>query len=293
MKHLVKGVNLMEKRILGQTGEYLSIVGFGGIIVAEVNQSDANNYVAEAIDAGVNYFDVAPTYSDAEDHLGPALVGKRNGIFLACKTENRSKKGSEDLLHKSLKKLKTDHFNLYQLHAVTTLEDVEQIFSSDGAIETLLKAKKEGLIKHIGFSAHSEEAALMLMDRYDFDSILFPINWVNIFNANFAPKVIQVAKSKGMGILALKAMAKTNWAEGATKKYPKAWYEPIEDEQLAKLAYRYTLSQGITAAIPPGYIEFFRWAVESAQNFRAITPDEENQLKTLANGINPIFPQHK
>lgn len=77
----------MEKRILGQTDEYLSIVGFGGIIVAEVDQRDANNYVAEAIDAGVNYFDVAPTYSDAEDHLGPALVGKRNGIFLACKTE--------------------------------------------------------------------------------------------------------------------------------------------------------------------------------------------------------------
>ena len=288
----MKGVNIMEKRILGKTGESLSIVGFGGIIVAEVNQGDANNYVAEAIDAGVNYFDVAPTYFDAEDHLGPALVGKRNDIFLACKTENRSKKGSEELLHKSLKKLKTDHFDLYQLHAVTTLKEVEQIFSSDGAMETYLKAKKEGLINHIGFSAHSEEAALALMERYDFDSILFPINWVNIFNANFAPKVLQMARSKGMGILALKAMAKTDWAEGAVKKYSKAWYEPIEDEKLAKLAYRYTLSQGVTAAIPPGYIEFFRWAVEAAKDFKAITPDEENQLKSLANGIKPLFPQH-
>jgi len=288
----MKGVNLMEKRILGQTGEYLSMVGFGGIIVAEVDQRDANNYVAEAIDAGVNYFDVAPTYSDAEDHLGPALEGKRNGIFLACKTENRSKKGSEELLHKSLKKLKTDHFDLYQLHAVTTLEDVEQIFSSDGAMETFLKAKQEGLIKHIGFSAHSEEAALALMGRYDFDSILFPINWVNIFNANFAPKVLQVAKSKGMGILALKAMAKTNWADGVIKKYPKAWYEPIEDKELAKLAYRYTLSQGVTAAIPPGYIEFFRLAVEASRDFKSITPEEEDKLRTLASGIKPIFPQH-
>ncbi|MBC8059145.1 MAG: aldo/keto reductase [Clostridiaceae bacterium] len=282
----------MQKRILGLTGEHLSIVGFGGIIVAEVEQREANNYVSEAIDAGVNYFDVAPTYSDAEDHLGPALVGKRNGIFLACKTESRSKKGSEELLHRSLKKLKTDHFDLYQLHAVTTLEDVEEIFSPEGAMETYLKAKKEGLIKHIGFSAHSEEAAFALMERYDFDSVLFPINWVNIFNANFSPKVLQLAKSKAMGILALKAMAKTDWAEGAVKKYPKAWYEPIDDEALAKLAYRYTLSQGVTAAIPPGYMKFFRWAVEVAKDFKAITPEEENQLRVLANGIKPLFPQH-
>ncbi len=282
----------MEKRILGRTGEALSIVGFGGIIVAQVDQRDANNYVSEAIDAGVNYFDVAPTYFDAEDKLGPALLGKRNDIFLACKTEDRSKKGSEELLHKSLKKLKTDHFDLYQLHAVATLEDVDQIFSKDGAMETYLKAKQQGLIKHIGFSAHSEEAAIALMERYDFDSMLFPINWVNIFNANFAPKALQVAKSKGMGILALKAMARTNLLEGAVKKYPKTWYQPIEDEKLAKLAFRYTLSQGVTAAIPPGYIEFFRWAVEAAKDFKAITPEEEAQLKTLANGINPLFPLH-
>jgi predicted aldo/keto reductase-like oxidoreductase len=282
----------MEKRILGKTGESLSIVGFGGIIVAEVEQRDANNYVSEAIDAGVNYFDVAPTYFDAQDHLGPALVGKRNDIFLACKTENRSKKGSEQLLHDSLEKLKTDHFDLYQLHAVATLEDVEQIFSADGAMETFLKAKQEGLIKHIGFSAHSEEAALALMERYDFDSILLPINWVSIFNANFAPKVLEIAKSKGMGILALKAMAKTNLTKGVIQEYHKAWYEPICDENLAKLAYRYTLSQGITAAIPPGHIKYFRWAVEASRDFKVITPAEENKLKMLAKGIKPLFPLH-
>ena len=217
---------------------------------------------------------------------------KRNGIFLACKTENRSKNGSEELLHASLKKLKTDHFDLYQLHSVTTLEDVEQIFSSDGAMETFLKAKQQGLIKHIGFSAHSEEAALALMERYDFDSILLPINWVNIFNANFAPKVLEIAKSKGMGILALKAMAKTSLAECDVNKYSKAWYQPIEDESLAKLAYRYTLSQGITAAIPPGYIKFFRWAVEASKDFKTITAEEENKLRILAKGIKPLFPLH-
>jgi predicted aldo/keto reductase-like oxidoreductase len=282
----------MEKRILGKTGEKLSIVGFGGILVAEVDQRDANNYVAEAIDAGVNYFDVAPTYMDAEDHLGPALAGKRDGVFLACKTEDRTKIGSEKLLHTSLKKLQTDHFDLYQFHAVTTMEDVETIFGASGAMETYLKAKKDGLIRHIGFSAHSEEAALAMMSRFEFDSVLFPINWVNVFNANFAPKVLEAAKAKGMGILALKSMAKTNWAEGAERNYPKAWYQPVEDDTLAKLAFRYTLSQGVTAALTPGYINYFRIGVEIANNFVPITPDEVANLKELARGITPIFPQN-
>ena len=176
---------------------------------------------------------------------------------------------------------------------MTTLEDVEKVFSSDGAMETFLRAKKEGLIRHIGFSAHSEEAALALMDRFNFDSVLFPINWVNIFNANFAPKVIEIANLKNMGILALKAMAKTVCAEGADKKYPKAWYEPIDEKQLAQLAFRYTLSKPITAALTPGDIKHFRWALPVVKDFKVLTPEEENNLRNLAKGIKPIFPEHK
>jgi predicted aldo/keto reductase-like oxidoreductase len=280
----------MEKRVLGKTGEKLSIIGFGGIIVSGETQQDANNYVAEAIDSGVNYFDVAPTYGNAQDKLGPALVGKRNDIFLACKTENRTKDGARKLLEESLKILRTDYFDLYQLHAVTTAEDVEKIFGPNGAFETFLKAKQEGLIKHIGFSAHSEEAAIALMDKFDFDSILFPVNWVNIINSGFGPKIINKAKDKGMGILAIKAMAKTILEEDSINKYPKGWYEAIDDKELAILACRYTLSQAVTAAIPPGDIEHFRWAVEAARNFESITDEEINMLKEKCKGLKSLFP---
>lgn len=279
----------MEKRLLGKTGEKLSIIGFGGIIAAKVDQKDANDYVAEAIDSGVNYFDVAPTYFDAEDRLGPALVGKRNDIFLACKTESRTKDGSEELLKQSLKKLQTDHFDLYQFHAVSKMEDVEKIFGPNGAMETYIKAKQQGLIRYIGFSAHNEEAALAMMERYDFDSVLFPLNFVNVFNGGFGPAILKMAEEKGIGRLALKAMAKTKWAEGAERKYPKAWYEPIDDEELAGKALRYTLSHGITAAVPPGDIDHFRWAVKTAQNYTPITKDEENLLRERAKGLIPIF----
>ena len=280
----------MKKRVLGRTGENLSVVGFGGIIVSAETQQDANNYVAEAIDSGINYFDVAPTYGNAQDKLGSALVGKRNDIILACKTENRTKDGARALLEESLKILKTDYFDLYQLHAVTTTEDVEKIFGVNGAFETFLKAKKQGLIKHIGFSAHSEEAAIALMDRFDFDSILFPVNWVNIINSDFGPKVIAKAKEKEMGILAIKAMAKTKLEEDVVNKYPKGWYEAIDDKELAKLAYRYTLSQPITAAIPPGDIEHFRWAVEVARDFKPVTEEEINILAQKCKGMKSLFP---
>lgn len=283
----------MEKRALGKTGVELSIVGFGGIIAAKEEQKDANAYAAEAIEAGVNYFDVAPTYFDAEDKLGIALRGKRDKVFLACKTEDRTREGAEKLLHQSLKKLETDYFDLYQLHAVTTIEDVEKIFGINGAMETFIKAKQEGIIKHIGFSAHSEEAALALMDRFSFDTILFPVNWVNILNGGFGIKVLEKAKAKGLGILAIKAMAKTSLKEGKVNKYPKAWYEAIDDVELAKLALRYTLSKDTTAALPPGDIEHFRWAVEVAQNFTPITEDEEKYLEKAALELSPLFPLSK
>jgi predicted aldo/keto reductase-like oxidoreductase len=280
----------MERRELGKTGERLSIVGFGGIVAAKVTQKEAGYYVSEAIDSGINYFDVAPTYYDAEDRMGPALEGKRKNIFLACKTEDRTKAGARALLEQSLRKLKTDYFDLYQMHAVTTIEDVEKIFGTDGAMETFLKAKQEGLIKHIGFSAHSEEAALALMDKFEFDSVLFPINWVNIFNSNFGPKVIEKAKGKGMGILALKGMAKTSLTEGKENKYPKGWYEAIDNKELASLAYRFTLSQPITAAVPPGDIEHLRWAIEAVKDFKPVTAEEIEYLKNKASGLKSLFP---
>lgn len=286
----IKEGDFMERRILGKTGEELSIVGFGGIIAAQVTQEEANNYAAEAIDAGVNYFDVAPTYFNAEDRLGPALKGKREKVFLACKTEDRTKEGSRALLEQSLKKLNTDYFDLYQLHAVATLEDVEKIFSKDGAIETFIKAKQQGYIRNIGFSAHSEEAALALIDRFDFVSALFPINWVNILNSNFGPAVIKKAQEKGMGILALKGMARTVLNKDKENKYPKAWYEAIDDKELAKLAFRYTLSQGITAAVPPGDIEHFRWALEAVKDFKPVTAEEVQYLKEKSKNIKSLFP---
>lgn len=280
----------IEKRALGQTGEMLSIIGFGGIIVMNAAPAEASSLVKLAIDAGINYFDVAPSYGDAEIKLGPALEPYRKGVFLACKTGERTKAGARTELEQSLKHLRTDHFDLYQHHAVTTLEDVDTILGSGGAMETFLEARKEGKIRFIGFSAHSVEAAMALMDRFDFDTILFPFNYTMWNSGNFGPQVMARAQEKKMGILALKAMAKGPWAQGADKsKYQKCWYEPLVTPEDIRMGLRFTLSHPVTAAIPPGEVELFKIALGLRDDLKPLKKADIQIIKEKAAGGIPLF----
>ena len=204
-------------------GIQLSIIGFGGILVCSENQITGNRYVAESIDRGINYFDVAPSYFDgeAELKLGIALEPYRNDVFLACKTGKRDAAGAQAELETSLERLRTDHFDLYQFHAVTTIEEVEQILGPKGAAETFLKARDAGLVRYLGFSAHSVEAALALMDAFPVDSVLFPLNFVMVSQGKFGPQIQKKAEQIGAARMALKAMAATPWAEGEEHSYQK------------------------------------------------------------------------
>ena len=169
------GAGPLERRTLGRTGEKLSIIGFGGIVVRDATAAQAAERVAHAIDRGVNYFDVAPSYGNAEAMLGPALEPYRKNVFLACKTLERSRDGATAELEASLRHLRTDHVDLYQLHAVTKKEDVAQILGPSGALEAFVAARAAGKTRFLGFSAHNVDAALALIQAFSFDTILFPI----------------------------------------------------------------------------------------------------------------------
>ncbi|MDA0336404.1 MAG: aldo/keto reductase, partial [bacterium] len=233
----------MEKREYGNTGEQLSIIGFGGILVSKVDASEASSLVAEAVDHGINYFDVAPTYGNAQQMLGPALAPYRDDVFLACKTTQRTAEGARRELEESLQWMQTDHFDLYQLHAMNTNEDFDTVVGPGGALEVFLEAKAKGQTRYIGISSHSAETALRLIEAVGFDSVLFPISWSTWLGAGFGPQVVAAAEARGMGRLALKGMAYGKLQEGAERKWSKCWYQPIEDPALAALALRFTLSQ--------------------------------------------------
>jgi aryl-alcohol dehydrogenase-like predicted oxidoreductase len=283
--------NPIARRTLGKTGEQLSIIGFGGIVVMNEETGAASNIVAEAVDRGVNYFDVAPSYGNAQERLGPALAPYRNKCFLACKTDGRLKDDSRADLEQSLKLLKTDHLDLYQFHALTKMTDLDRVLGPGGAIETMEAAKKEGKIRYIGFSVHSAETALAAMDRYNFDTILFPVNWVLFTQANFGPQILKRAEEKKMGILALKGMAKTVWAADQKQNHPnpKCWYQPAAFPDEASLGLRWTLGHPITAALPPGDERYFRLAMDVAQNYKPLAAHEEQALLSGGHGVEPIF----
>ena len=278
--------------MLGKTGVELSIVGMGGIVVAKMEQSVANRTVAEAIEHGVNYFDVAPTYWDAEDRLGPALAPHRNVAFLACKTGKRDRAGAAESLDASLKKLCTDHFDLFQLHGLTSQQELDQALAPGGAMEAILAAQQAGKVRFIGFSAHSEAVALAAMDRFAFDSILFPFNFFLFTQTNFGPRALAEANRRGMGVLALKAMCKSALPPGSKQSesaHPKCWYKPCDLNGEAALALRWTLSKPITAAIPPGDEKYFPVAMDTAQHFTPITADEEAALLADVQELQPIL----
>jgi aryl-alcohol dehydrogenase-like predicted oxidoreductase len=280
----------IEKRSLGRTGEMLSMIGFGGIVVRDATPAEASERVKLAIDSGINYFDVAPSYGDAEIKLGPALEPYRKGIFLSCKTQKRTRNEARAELEQSLKNLRTDHVDLYQFHAVTTLKDVDTIFSADGAMETFKEAKKEGKTRFIGFSAHSVEAAMAMMDRFDFDTILFPVNFATWHAGNFGPQVLARAQEKKMGILAIKAMAKGPWPQGADRsKYPKCWYEPLVSTEDITMGLRFTLSHPVTAAVPPGEAELFKIALSVSYKLKPLKKSEVQVIKQKALSVNPLF----
>lgn len=288
-----KSDSRLARRPYGHDGVELSIIGLGGIVVMKEPQDTANRLVAEAIEAGVNYFDVAPTYGDAEIKLGNALKPYRKDIFLACKTAERTARKSREQLEQSLEHLHTDHLDLYQLHALNEREkDLEVAFGLGGAMETFIDAKKQGLVRHLGFSSHSPETALLAMDRYDFDSVLFPINFA-CWHYGIGPQVVKKALEKNMSILAIKAMALTahEKTDDKNRPHPKCWYKPISDPNIADLAVRFTLSKPVTAALPPGDPELFKIALKIARNHRPLNDTESAMLQAMAKMSPPVFPK--
>ena len=251
---------------LGKTGLQISAVVFGGIINTDEPQAQANQYVAQAIEAGVNYFDVAPTYGNAEERLGPALAPYRKDVFLACKTEERSAKGAQEKLENSLRLLKTDHFDVYQLHALTTDEDLDRAFGPDGAIETVLRAKKAGIIVNIGFSAHNEDVALRALSMFDFDTVLFPLNWALGIQRGWGDRISEAVKEKGIGLLGMKSLVRRQWQEGEARPYPKSWCQPIwGNETLSVAAMKYAVLKGSHTLVPPGNFEHFSFMLDHVE----------------------------
>ena len=170
-----------------------------------MEQAQANTIVASAVDRGVNYFDVAPSYGNAQYVLGPALKPYRNQVSLACKSDRKTAAELNAELEESLRALHTDHFDVYQLHCCD--DDFDTVFGPGGAMEAVTAARAAGKVRFIGFSSHRERSALYMMSQFDFDTIMQPVNWANNLLIGKSDLALKLAAQRNMGLIAIKALA--------------------------------------------------------------------------------------
>lgn len=261
---------------LGKTGINVSAVVFGGIINMNEMQQDSNENVAGAAAAGINYFDVAPTYGNSQERLGPALAPYRKNVYLACKTMARDAKGAKAEMEESLRLLQTDYFDVYQLHALSTDADLDEAFGPGGAMETLVRAKQAGIIRHVGFSAHNEDVALKALTLYPFETVLFPMNWALGINRGWGDRLAALIEERGIGLLALKTLVRRKWREGEEKVYPKSWCQPIYgNDALGLAAMKYAVLKGADTLVPPGDTEHLGFMLDHVHKAYSETLTEE------------------
>ena len=282
----------MEKRRLGKTEQMSSIIAFGGAALWQISQKDTDAVIELATEHGVNHFDVSPTYGQAEVRLGPWMEKHHKEVFLACKTIERSKTRAWESIKRSLETLRVDYFDLYQFHGVDDLETLSVILSPGGALEAVLEAKEQGLVRHIGITGHRPFVYVEALNRFDFDTVLFPLNRVlaahrNDFN-DFAP-LLEIAQRKDVGTIAIKAIAKRPW-EAAMRMY-QTWYEPFDEQAEIDKSLWYTLSQGITTAVMPAEPRLLTMVIDAAERFRALDTEEQEEAVAQVRQYRPIFPR--
>ncbi|MBI5767045.1 MAG: aldo/keto reductase [Verrucomicrobia bacterium] len=295
-RQLIPHASGMPRRVLGRTGRQVSIITYPGLALSKIPQPAATTALRAGFDAGINYFDVAPAYGDAEIKMGIALAdGKipRDDIFLACKTKDRTADGARRELERSLTRLKTDRFDLYQMHVMSTKAELEQAFGSGGAMETLLKAREEGKVRWLGFSAHTKEAALEMLRRFKFDTVMYPVNFIEHFTHQFDPEVLTLARQHGAAVVAIKPISAGAWRPGEKKTRNNWWYRVLEEQAEIDQAIRFALSlDPVVTVVPTSFVDLTEKSILAGKSFKPAVDADLAAMRDLAGKYTPLFPRN-
>ncbi|MDQ1279198.1 MAG: Aldo/keto reductase [Thermoproteota archaeon] len=284
----------MEKRILGRTRHKSTLIALGGASVCPENRRETDSFIKLALDHGINHIDVAPTYGSgkAESILGEWMKEYRKNIFLSCKTQKRTRKEAEEELGRSLKNLHSDHIDLYQLHGLDDPKELETALSEEGAVAAILDAKKQGLVKYIGITSHNPENIVKALKSFDFDTILLPVNYVLRAHPeprNYYEPVLDLAKERNLGVIAMKSVAKGPWPSEETPY--NCWYQPFNIQREVDEALSFTLSQYVTTATSSSDIRIAKMMIDAAERFTPMEEKEQQKLLDKASTYRPLFPR--
>ncbi|MDN4522932.1 aldo/keto reductase [Fictibacillus fluitans] len=285
----------MLKRKIGRLGYEGSVVMFGAASLGDVTQDEADQSISFALNHGVNHFDTAADYGDAEVRLGPIISEVRNEIFLATKTGQRTKEKAKAEIYRSLERMKVDSVDLLQLHAVGTIEELDKCTAKGGALEAALEAKEEGIVKAIGITGHGHQAPvthLEALKRFSFDTVLLPLNYYMYslpdYRAAF-DELMAEANSQNVAVRVIKAIAKAPWGEQQERNYA-TWYEPFDQQEVIDACVHFVLSfPGIAGFASAGDIHLFPKIVDAVERYGSVNNEEAERILSSISGYTTIF----
>lgn len=283
----------METRRFGRTGHMSTIAIFGGAAFWQISQEDADKVIEQVIKAGINHFDIAPSYGQAEERVGPWMPRERGHLFLGCKTTERTREGAWNEMQRSLKRLQTETFDLYQCHAITKMEELDAVTMKGGALEAFVQARDEGLVKYLGITGHGAETPQIFLEalrRFDFDSILFPLNFVQLANPEYrkyTEELIAECKAKDVGTMVIKHITKGPWGE--KPHTATTWYEPFDQIDEIQRAVNFALSYDVTGLCTPGDTRILPLVIQACENFHRLEIDALEEMIQSGKQYEPLF----
>ncbi len=285
----------MQTRRFGRTNHMSTVIIFGAAALGKMTQKEADRAFEKMLAHGVNHIDIAPSYGDAELRVGPWMKNHRDKFFLGCKTLERTQQGAWDELRRSLDRLQTDHFDLFQLHSLKDKADADAALGAGGAIEALREAKAQGLTRYLGITGHGlhiPATHAYALSKFDFDSVLFPTNpvlWANETYRRDATRLLELARTRDLGVMVIKAWCKRPWGDRA-KSYH-TWYEPFDDAATQAQALRFALSQaGVTGLCSAGDARLIENILNAAERFEPLNEIEQTRLmRDFARAYESLF----
>ena len=285
----------MQQRRLGRLGHQSSVLIYGAAALGEADQDTADASIRLALNAGINHFDVAASYGDAELRLGPWMPEIRDRIFLATKTGLRDRDEAWAQINRSLERLQTDHVDLIQVHAVGDLPELDLVTRPGGSLEAVVRAREEGLAGAVGITGHGHDAPathLEALTRFPFDTVLSPINWVlaqdPAYLAAYEALVAEV-QAQDAGLMIIKSAARRNWPEPVEHTYT-TWYEPFDDQDRITAAVAWVLSHPeVTGIATPGDVRLLPLVIEAERHLDELTRDEAGTVLARADAYSSPF----
>ena len=272
----------MEKRTLGRTGHESTVVTFGGVMVGRIEQKEADKVVELALEHGVNHIDIAPSYGEAMERMAPWMPKIRDKVFLGAKTNKRTKTEAWEDIRSSMNRLGVDSFDLFQLHSVITMELLDQVTGTGGALEALIEMREQGLTKWIGITGHGPYVPAVHLEalrRFDFDTIMYPVNAAMYRDADYrrdSEALLADAASKNVGIQTIKMIARGGWGEGGREL--NTWYDPHREQADIDRALWWQLSQPVHTAPSTGEPMLFPKVLDAAKRFKPLSKEQQEEI---------------